>query len=189
MIIEQSDRLRNLVDRLLGPNHLPSFNWHNVHRVLETVRTLVSLDEEHQIDFIRDYDPSIPDLWIDKDMIQQAVLNIVRNSMQALRESSTHGQIRLVTRIERQMTIHGQRFPLVVEVKVIDNGPGIPPELKDTIFYPMVTSKRDGSGLGLSIAQTLIDHHRGKMKSIAGPDIPNSLFIYPLIKRNLLNEH
>ena len=183
MIIEQSDRLRNLVDRLLGPNHLPSFNWHNVHRVLETVRTLVSLDDEHHIEFIRDYDPSIPDLWIDKDMIQQAVLNIVRNSMQALKELDGDGQIRLITRIERQMTIHGQRFPLVAEIKVIDNGPGIPTELKDTIFYPMVTGKRDGSGLGLSIAQTLIDHHRGKIEVESWPGHTEFTIYLPIDKK------
>jgi two-component system nitrogen regulation sensor histidine kinase GlnL len=98
-------------------------------------------------------------------MIQQAVLNIVRNAQQALRESdATDPEIKIVTRIERQMTIHGKRFPLCAEVKIIDNGPGIPRALRDTLFYPMVTGKSDGNGLGLSISQTLIDQHEGKIE-------------------------
>lgn len=183
MIIEQSDRLRNLVDRLLGPNKTPRLDWFNVHRVLETVRTLVSLDNGHEIIISRDYDPSIPDLWIDQDMIQQALLNIVRNSMQALKDQSGPKEIRLVTRIERQMTIHGQRFPLVAQIKVIDTGPGIPPELKDTIFYPMVTGKKDGTGLGLSIAQTLIDHHRGKIEVESWPGHTEFTLYLPIDKK------
>ena len=165
MIIEQSDRLRNLVDRLLGPNSRPNFQWHNIHEVLEKVCTLVYLDMSHKISIVRDYDPSIPDMYFDQDMLQQAVLNIVRNSLQALTEDKQiHGKIMLVTRIERQATIHGLRFPLCVKIDVIDNGPGIADELKDTLFYPLVSSKVDGTGLGLSIAQTLIDHHRGKIE-------------------------
>ena len=170
MIIEQSDRLRNLVDRLLGPNSRPNFQWHNIHEVLEKVCTLVYLDMSHKISIVRDYDPSIPDMYFDQDMLQQAVLNIVRNSLQALTEhKQIHGKIMLVTRIERQATIHGLRFPLSVKIKVIDNGPGIADELKDTLFYPLVTSKVDGTGLGLSIAQTLIDHHRGKIEMESHP--------------------
>ncbi|WP_100643894.1 nitrogen regulation protein NR(II) [Alteromonas facilis] len=165
MIIEQADRLRSLVDRLLGPNTLPRFQHCNLHQSLERVRTLVNADEVYAIEVIRDYDPSIPDLTIDPHMIEQAILNIVRNAQQALHESNTeHPQIQLITRVERQMTIHGIRYPLCAVIKVIDNGPGIPEQLRDTLFYPMVTSKADGSGLGLSISQTLIDHHKGKIE-------------------------
>ncbi|MBU3019268.1 nitrogen regulation protein NR(II) [Paraglaciecola agarilytica] len=164
MIIEQSDRLRNLVDRLLGPNSRPNFQNHNVHRVLEKVITLVQLDLSHDIVIERDYDPSIPESIIDQDMVQQAVLNIMRNSVQALMHSGqSDGKINVVTRIERQVTVHGERHPLVMRISLVDNGPGIPSELKDTLFYPMVTGKKEGTGLGLSIAQTLIDHHKGKI--------------------------
>ncbi|WP_158970856.1 nitrogen regulation protein NR(II) [Paraglaciecola sp. L3A3] len=164
VIIEQSDRLRNLVDRLLGPNIRPKFNWYNVHEVLEKVCTLVNLDPSHSISIIRDYDPSIPDLYLDQDMFQQATLNIVRNSVQALMQyPEIKGEIRIVTRIDRRVIIHGVCFPLCVKISIIDNGPGIPAELKDTLFYPMVTTKAEGSGLGLSISQTLIGHHRGKI--------------------------
>ncbi|MGJ8679601.1 nitrogen regulation protein NR(II) [Paraglaciecola sp.] len=165
VIIEQSDRLRNLVDRLLGPNVRPKFHWYNVHEVLEKVCTLVDLDPSHTISIVRDYDPSIPDVYLDQDMIQQATLNIVRNSVQALMQHpDIKGEIRIVTRIERRVIVHGARYPLCVKVSIVDNGPGIPNELKDTLFYPMVTTKKDGSGLGLSISQTLVGHHRGKIE-------------------------
>lgn len=165
MIIEQADRLRSLVDRLLGPNTLPNFKIVNVHQTLEQVRTLVNADTQYPVLITRDYDPSIPDMMIDSDMLQQAVLNIVGNAQQALVESNTPDpEIKLVTRIERQMMIHGKRFALCAQIKIIDNGPGIPKALRDTLFYPMVSSKTDGSGLGLSISQTLIDHHAGKIE-------------------------
>jgi two-component system nitrogen regulation sensor histidine kinase GlnL len=184
MIIEQSDRLRNLVDRLLGPNSRPNLQWHNIHQVLEKVCTLVSLDTSHSTNIVRDYDPSIPDMCFDQDMLQQAVLNIVRNSLQALQQNvRDSGQINIVTRIERQVTIHGLRFPLCVKIQIIDNGPGIPNELKDTIFYPMVTGKKDGTGLGLSIAQTLIDHHRGKIEVESWPGHTEFTLYLPIDKK------
>lgn len=183
MIIEQSDRLRTLVDRLLGPNSRPTFNWHNVHQVLEKVRALVEFDDSHNFTVIRDYDPSIPDMWLDEDMIQQAVLNITRNSIQALSEKEGKGKIEIITRIERQMTIHGERFPLVAFIKIIDNGPGIPEEIRDTIFYPMVTGKQHGTGLGLSIAQTLIGHHRGKIDVESWPGHTEFIIYLPIDKK------
>ncbi len=184
VIIEQSDRLRNLVDRLLGPNSPPNFQWHNIHRVLEKISTLVQLDSSHSVALHRDYDPSIPDVWIDQDMIQQAVLNIVRNSVQALQEHTVVGEIQLVSRIKRQFTIHGVRHPLVAQIKIIDNGPGIPTEIKDTLFYPMVTSKQNGTGLGLSIAQTLVDHHRGKIEVESWPGHTEFKIFLPIDKKD-----
>ncbi|MCV2883736.1 nitrogen regulation protein NR(II) [Aestuariibacter sp. AA17] len=183
LIIEQSDRLRNLVDRLLGPNSPPDFAWHNIHRTLEKIRKLIVLDDSEKITLHIDYDPSIPEIWMDENMIQQALLNIVRNSMQALKDTTEGGCISLVTRVERQMTIHGKRYPLVCEVKVIDDGPGIPDNLKDTLFYPMTTSKRDGTGLGLSIAQTLINHHRGKIEVDSWPGHTEFSLYLPIDKK------
>ena len=184
MIIEQSDRLRTLVDRLLGPNSLPRFEMSNVHQALEKVRSLMLVDSVKPITIIRDYDPSIPDLKIDPDMIQQAVLNIVRNSIQALEEHDTpNPEIRLITRIERQMTIQSERHALVAKVKIIDNGPGIPADIKDTLFYPMVTSKQNGSGLGLSISQTLINHHGGKIDVDSHPGYTKFVIYIPIISK------
>jgi two-component system nitrogen regulation sensor histidine kinase GlnL len=185
VIIEQSDRLTNLVDRLLGPNLRPSFDWQNIHQVLEKVCTLVQLDPSHNIAIARDYDPSIPDVYLDQDMMQQATLNIVRNSVQALSENrEIIGEIKIVTRIERQVIIHGACFPLCVKIQIIDNGPGIPSELKNTLFYPMVTGKKEGSGLGLSISQTLIGHHRGKIEVDSWPGKTEFTLYLPIDKKD-----
>ncbi|MFQ3217676.1 MAG: two-component system nitrogen regulation sensor histidine kinase GlnL [Paraglaciecola sp.] len=186
MIIEQSDRLRNLVDRLLGPNSRPNFQRHNVHQILEKVLTLVQHDLSHSITISRDYDPSIPDGLLDQDMFQQAILNIIRNSIQAIAaQPGAQGDIRVVTRIERQLTIHGIRHPLGVKITVIDNGPGIPNDLRDTLFYPMVTGKKDGTGLGLSIAQTLIDHHKGKIEVQSWPGHTEFTLYIPIDRKEL----
>lgn len=185
VIIDQSDRLTNLVDRLLGPNLRPSFNWYNVHQVLEKVCTLVQLDPSHNITISRDYDPSIPDVYLDQDMMQQATLNIVRNSVQVLSEhQEIVGEIKVVTRIERKVIIHGAYFPLCVKIQIIDNGPGIPTELKNTLFYPMVTSKQEGSGLGLSISQTLVGHHRGKIEVDSWPGRTEFTLYLPIDKKD-----
>jgi two-component system nitrogen regulation sensor histidine kinase GlnL len=184
LIIEQSDRLRNLVDRLLGPNSLPRLEWCNLHRPLEKVRSLMKADTTQAIAITRDYDPSIPEVRVDLDMLQQAVLNIVRNAIQALRDSKTpNPQIRLVTRIERQLTIHGHRHPLAAQIKIIDNGPGIPSEIRDTLFYPLVTSKDSGSGLGLSIAQTLVNHHDGKIEVDSRPGHTEFILSLPIDRK------
>ncbi|MBT1450187.1 nitrogen regulation protein NR(II) [Glaciecola sp. XM2] len=164
MIIDQSDRLRALVDRLLGPNSLPQKRMCNLHEIIEKVLTVISADIMFNIHVERDYDPSIPEIHADPDMIQQALLNIARNASQALKSAkATNPVIGFRTRIERQCVIKGKRHGLCALISIIDNGPGVPAELKDTLFYPMVTSKRKGSGLGLSIAQTLADHHQGKI--------------------------
>lgn len=189
MIIGQSDRLRNLVDSLLGPNALPRFTFCNVHQALEQVRNLMRVDSDTPLSIIRDYDPSIPPLYIDPDMIQQAVLNIVRNSIQAVTESNiAKPQISLVTRIERQMTIQGKRHALIAKIKIIDNGPGIPAEIKDTLFYPMVTTKQNGSGLGLSISQTLINHHGGKIDVESHPGHTEFVIYIPIDSRESSND-
>lgn len=158
LIIAQADRLRNLVDRLLGPYRPPQRRHSNLHQVIEQVRQLALMDNAGQIQFNRDYDPSIPDFQFDPDLIQQALLNIVRNAQQAL---PVAGQVKLQSRVLHQHTLHGRRYKLVAMIKVIDNGPGIPAEIKDTLFYPMVSGKSGGTGLGLSIAQTLIHQHGG----------------------------
>jgi two-component system nitrogen regulation sensor histidine kinase GlnL len=163
VIIEEADRLRNLVDRMLGSNKLPSLAQTNIHEVLERVCSLVEAETQGCINLVRDYDPSLPDLLIDREQMIQAVLNIVRNAMQALAEQNgLHvGRITLRSRSLRQFTIGHVRHRLVAKVDIIDNGPGIPAELKDTLFYPMVSGRPDGTGLGLAIAQNIISQHQG----------------------------
>lgn len=160
LIIAQADRLRNLVDRLLGPYRPAQRSQSNLHQVIEQVRQLASMDNPVSVKFNRDYDPSIPDFPFDTELLQQALLNIVRNAQQAL-EHVEQPEICLQSRVLHQHTLHGKRYRLVAMIRVIDNGPGIPADIKDTLFYPMVSGKAGGTGLGLSIAQTLIHQHGG----------------------------
>lgn len=185
MIIDQVDRLTNLVDRLLGPNALPQKRLFNLHQILDKVQSVIMHDLAFSIQLNRDYDPSIPDLYADPDMLQQAILNIARNASQALQESNKgddhESTITFKTRIERQCMIKGKKYQLSAKVSVIDNGPGIPSNLKDTLFYPMVSSKQNGSGLGLSIAQTLADYHHGKIDVNSYPGFTEFSVYIPIL--------
>ncbi|BBN83049.1 two-component system sensor histidine kinase NtrB [Pseudoalteromonas sp. A25] len=160
LIIEQADRLTELVDKLLGPNQLPNRAPCNIHQTLESVIKLSMLDNASQIALLKDYDPSIPDIVIDQSKIQQVVLNIVRNAQQAL-EHTVEGCITLTTRIKHRMRRGERLMKKALLIQITDNGPGIAEELKDTLFYPMITNKDGGSGLGLSIAQTIVEQHGG----------------------------
>jgi len=171
VIIEEADRLRNLVDRMLGSNKLPSLTLTNIHEVLERVCQLVDMESQGGITLIRDYDPSIPDLLIDREQMIQAVLNIVRNAMQALASTSPphDSRITLRSRAQRQLTIGHTRHRLACKVEIIDNGPGIAAELQETIFYPMVSGRADGTGLGLAITQNIISQHQGLIECESQP--------------------
>jgi two-component system nitrogen regulation sensor histidine kinase GlnL len=162
IIIDEVDRLRNLVDRLLGPHQLPSVSPVNIHEVLERARHLIEAETAGKILFQRDYDPSIPEFSGDREQLIQAVLNIVRNAAQALHESATKNpSIILRSRTLRQITIGAQRHKLACRIDIIDNGPGVPDSLRDALFLPLVSGRAEGSGLGLSISQSIINHHRG----------------------------
>lgn len=171
VIIEEADRLRNLVDRMLGSNKLPSLSVTNIHEVLERCCNLIDAESQGHIQLVRDYDPSIPDLVIDREQMIQAVLNIMRNAMQALAtlQEPSLNRITLRTRTLRQFTIGHIRHRLVAKVEIIDNGPGISPELKDTLFYPMVSGRPEGTGLGLAITQTIISQHQGMIECDSQP--------------------
>lgn len=179
IIIAQADRLRSLVDRLLGPQRPGKHQVHNVHSVLEQVRRLVELEIPPGIKIERDYDPSIPDFEMEPDQLQQAFLNIVRNAVEAM---GNQGSISLKTRTAFQITIHGKRYRLAAEIKITDDGPGIPESIKDTLFYPMVTAKEGGTGLGLSIAQNLIDQHKGRIECTSWPGHTEFCIYLPLRK-------
>ncbi|WP_335918560.1 nitrogen regulation protein NR(II) [Shewanella algae] len=167
LIIEQADRLRALVDRLLGPQKPSQHKLQNIHLVLQKVISLVSVTLPQQIHLRQDYDPSIPDLPMDEDQLQQAILNIVQNAVQALEHQG--GDIMIRTRTAHQVTIGNQRHKLVLVLSIIDNGPGIAPELVDTLFYPMVTGRKDGNGLGLSIAHNIARLHGGRIDCDSAP--------------------
>lgn len=166
IIIAESDRLQDLMDKMLGPNKPAQKCLLNIHEVLERVRQLVAAETNHGVVLHTDYDPSIPDLYADKNQLIQAVLNIVRNAVQAIHED---GEIGIRTRIHRHMTIGRKRYRLTIKIDITDNGPGIRPELLDQIFYPMITGRAEGTGLGLSIAQSLINQHNGLIECDSEP--------------------
>ncbi len=177
IIIGEADRLRNLVDRMLGPTHPPMRSKINIHEVVERVRSLVTAECGPGLRIDRDYDPSIPPVSGDSDQLIQAVLNIVRNAVQAL---ENQGLIVLRTRIRRQYTIGHQRYKLVACLEVIDNGPGIPKELLQEIFYPMISGRAQGTGLGLSIAQHLVSQHGGLIECKSRPGETVFTLLLPL---------
>ena len=166
VIIREADRLGALVDNMLGSRKLPDKRPVNIHHLLERVAAIVESDPENRVRLERDYDPSIPDLEGDPDQLIQAVLNIVRNAVQA---TEGEGRVLLQTRVLRQFTLASRQYRLVIQVNIEDNGPGIPEELQPAVFYPMVTGKAEGTGLGLSIAQSLINRHGGLIEFTSRP--------------------
>lgn len=167
IIIGEADRLRNLVDRMLGPRGRRQPAPCNVHEVLEHVRQVVEIEIDPRIAIERDYDPSLPDLMADRDQLVQAYLNLLRNAAQAL--NGQGGRITLRTRAHRQYTIGTVLHRLVLRTDIEDDGPGVNPELADSIFFPMVSGRAEGSGLGLPIAQSLVQQQGGVIEFTSAP--------------------
>jgi len=166
VIIQEADRLRSLMENLLSPQNSAHYSALNIHEVLERVRSVVLAEIPDGLKIQRDYDTSLPSLVGDKEQLIQAMLNIVRNAAQAMQGS---GNITLRTRIARQVTLIKRRHRLAVIVQIIDNGPGIPAELRDKIFYPLVSGRADGHGLGLTLAQDFISQHQGSIEFDSEP--------------------
>lgn len=166
IIISEADRLRNLVDRIMGPRKPMDLKPTNIHEILEHVRKLLLAENPQQLMIDSVYDPSLPEIDADAEQLIQAVLNIARNAVQ-----STDGKGYLVFRtgIERQFTIDQKRHRLTLKVEIEDNGPGIPAELIEDIFYPLVTGRPEGSGLGLAISQDIVTHHGGLIECRSRP--------------------
>lgn len=160
VIISETDRLRSLVDRLLGPNQSPCFTAVNVHEVLEQVLLVTKPDQPPELDIRRFYDPSLPAIHGDYDQLIQATLNIVRNAHDALSEVE-NPVLTIRTRIEHQYTIGDTRHNMVGHLRITDNGSGVPTAIQNQIFLPLVTGKSQGTGLGLAITQTIVGVHRG----------------------------
>jgi len=166
VIVQEADRLRSLMEKLLAPQNASHYSALNIHEVLERVRSVVLAEMPEGLTIQRDYDISLPALVGDKEQLIQVMLNIVRNAAQAMQGS---GLIVLRTRIARQVTLIKRRHRLAVMVQVIDNGPGIPPELQDKIFYPLVSGRADGHGLGLTLAQDFVSQHHGMIEFDSEP--------------------
>jgi two-component system, NtrC family, nitrogen regulation sensor histidine kinase GlnL len=183
VIIREADRLQALVDRLLAPHRKPHVVGDvNIHEVCERVRLLVLSEYPSGLDVQRDYDISIPEFRGDREQLIQAVLNIVRNATQALTEQIAAGSARLVlrSRIARQVTIGKQRHRLALELHIQDNGPGVPESIRDRIFHPLVSGRDDGSGLGLTLAQTFVQQHQGTIEFDSVPGRTDFKILIPL---------
>ena len=159
IIIDETDRLNNIVTKILTPPSKPNLALFNIHSALEQVYALADADN-NKIEMIRDYDPSIPEINGDENLFIQAILNIVKNAQQAI-ENTENASITIKSRIQFGKPINGTIYPTVCSIEIKDNGPGIPNELQDQVFFPMVSVKEQGSGLGLTIAQDIIRIHGG----------------------------
>jgi len=173
VIIKEADRLQKLLDRLLTPSRAPRPEPLGIHEVLERVRSL--LKAEFGVDIRRDYDPSLPELVGDREQLIQAVLNIGRNAAQSGAKSITFR-----TRAVRQVTILRQRYRLALELQVVDDGPGVSEEIRDRIFNPLVSGREGGTGLGLSLAQTFVQYHRGVVECESRPGRTTFRILLPL---------
>ncbi len=163
IIINETDRLKRLIDRMIGPRQVATERKVNIHEISERVVQLISAEAGPEVTVSRDYDPSIPEFNGDADQLIQAALNIARNALEALQEAGG-GEIQFITRILRNYTIGGKQQNLVVRLRIRDTGPGIPPELRNQVFFPMISGKARGSGLGLSVAQAIVTSHGGIIK-------------------------
>ncbi len=183
VIIHEADRLQTLVDRLLAPHRRPHVVGDvNMHEVCERVRSLILAEFPKGLRVVRDYDTSIPEFRGDREQLIQAVLNIAHNACQALAERIAAGDARLTfrTRIARQITFGKQRYKLALELHVIDNGPGVPDSIKDRIFFPLVSGREGGSGLGLTLAQTFVQQHHGLVECDSEPGRTDFKILIPL---------
>jgi two-component system nitrogen regulation sensor histidine kinase GlnL len=172
VIIQEADRLQALVDRLLAPHRRPHVVADvNIHEVCERVRSLILAEFPRGLTLLRDYDTSIPEFRGDREQLIQAVLNIAHNATQALIERIIDGDavLQLRTRVARQVTFGRQRFRLALELHIEDNGPGVPEDIRDRIFHPLVSGREGGSGLGLTLAQTFVQQHQGTIECESVP--------------------
>lgn len=200
IIIKEADRLKNLVDRMVGPKDIPKMAMVNVHKVLEHVRQLVYVELKEggnplkRVRIISDYDPSIPDIEADESMLIQSILNITRNAVVAIQsisnvnsavfvaadEMPNEGQITFKTRTQRHCTIGNVTHPLVARIDITDNGNGVAEDIQEKIFLPMITGHAEGTGLGLSIAQSLIQQHQGLIEFTSEPGRTTFTLLLPI---------
>jgi two-component system nitrogen regulation sensor histidine kinase GlnL len=172
VIINEADRLQELMKRLLSPHRPMQPGAVNIHEILERVRSLLMAEFPGALTIRRDYDVSLPELVGDREQLIQATLNIARNAAQAIvsrPDGAASGQITFRTRAARQVTLAKRRFPLALELQIVDDGPGIPDDIKERMFYPLVSGREGGNGLGLTLAQSFILQHQGAVECLSRP--------------------
>lgn len=185
IVINEADRLQNLMNRMLTPHQMPVYKKTNIHEILERVRSLILSEFSNDISFVRDYDVSLPEFIVDREKLIQAILNIARNGAQAMKQNKQDDmQLTFITRAERQIVFRKKKHATAIRIDIVDNGPGIKNELIDKIFFPLVTGSEKGSGLGLSLAQNLISFHQGMIDCHSVPGNTVFSIILP-IENNL----
>ena len=185
IIIAEADRLAGLVDALLGPGQQPCKEALNIHELVQHVGHLLAAEAPGAVQVERDYDPSLPRMRLDRNLVIQALLNLGRNAVQAV---GAKGRIVLRTRALTNASIGSRNYRVVASIQVEDDGPGVPVELKDTIFYPLVTGRAGGSGLGLAVAQDLVGRHDGLIEFESRPGRTVFTILLPF-DHNGLGEH
>jgi two-component system, NtrC family, nitrogen regulation sensor histidine kinase GlnL len=180
VIIKEADRLQMLMDRLLTPHRLPQPGWLNLHEVLERVRSLIQAEFPQGVTIDRDYDVSLPPIKGDKEQLIQAVLNVVRNAAQAIMSGGGKGTILLRTRVVRQVTLARRRYRHALAVDIADDGPGVPAELQERVFHPLISGREGGSGLGLTLAQTFVNQHHGMISFESAPGDTTFTILLPV---------
>src|SRR5712672_875554 len=188
VIIKEADRLQGLMDRMLTPHRPPNQVPMNIHEVCERVRSLVLAEFPEGIGVKRDYDVGLPEFRGDPEQLIQAVLNIARNAAQAIlgahadleQVTQGRGEITLRTRVARQVTLARRFHRLALELQVVDNGPGVPAEIREQIFYPLVSGREGGTGLGLTLAQTFVQQHHGVVECDSQPGRTSFRIVLPL---------
>jgi two-component system nitrogen regulation sensor histidine kinase GlnL len=177
VIVKETDRLQSLMNRLLTPSRLPRIEPLGIHEVTERVRQLLLAEFPGTLSIVRDYDPSVPELPGDKEQLIQAILNVARNAAQA---TQGNGEIRFITRIARQVTIARLRYRHAIAVTIEDNGPGVPAGLAERVFYPLVSGREGGTGLGLSLAQSYVSQHQGLIEFDSVPGRTRFTILLPI---------
>ena len=177
VIMNEADRLQSLMDRLLTPHRLPQVTHFNIHEALERVRSLLLAEFPEGITIFPDYDVSLPSLTADREQIIQALLNIARNGAQAMQGK---GKIVLRTRVARRVTLARKMHRLALMVSITDNGPGIPEDLRDKIFFPLISGREGGHGIGLTIAQTFVSQHHGTIEVESRPGETRFSILFPI---------
>ena len=181
IIIQEADRLREFIDKMLTSDQQRLITEVNIHETLEYICSLMEVEYKQKLNINRDYDPSLPPVRADRGQIIQAILNVTRNAVQA---TGPDGNIQFRTRIIRQVTLHKHVYRLALKLEIIDDGPGIPPEIENSIFYPMITGRPEGTGLGLSIAQSLINSNGGIIEHERSDNKTNFIIYLPVERIN-----
>ncbi|MQY52208.1 nitrogen regulation protein NR(II) [Rhodocyclus tenuis] len=185
IIIKEADRLQDLMQRLLSPQRTMQPSPINIHEILERVRSLLTAEFPQTLTVRRDYDTSLPELVADREQLIQVVLNVARNAAQAVISTGrSDGEIILRTRAARQVTLVKRRHRLALEIQVLDNGPGIPVDIRERMFYPLVSGREGGSGLGLTLAQSFIQQHLGTIDCESRPGFTCFTIRLPLAGSN-----